>query len=71
VESSCTHHFLEQKKIQLQKLPALKDHHQTTMTLKAIQWSDKYVLNLSEHGLTGSENPRLKRGLNFALTDSV
>jgi hypothetical protein len=39
VESSFEHHFLKQKEIQIRKFLALKDHHQTTATPKAIQGS--------------------------------
>jgi hypothetical protein len=63
VGSSFKHHFLKEKKIQIQKFLGLKDHHQTTATPKAIQESEKFVLNLSEHGLTDSKNPGSREGL--------
>jgi hypothetical protein len=42
---SFKHHFLMQKEIQIPKVLAVKDLHQTTMTLKAIHGSEKFVLN--------------------------
>jgi hypothetical protein len=71
VESSFRHHFFKQNEIQIQEFLAMKDHHQTTVTLKAIQWSEKFILNLSEHVFMQSEEPMLKRGLNFAVTNRV
>jgi hypothetical protein len=56
VESSLKHHFLKQK---ILKFFALKDHHQTIMAPKAIQGSEKPVLNLSEHVPTKSEESML------------
>jgi hypothetical protein len=40
-------------------------------TPKAIQGSEKFVINLSEHSLTESEESVLKKGLNFAITNRV
>jgi hypothetical protein len=71
VESSSKRHFLKQKDIQIQKFFALKDHHQTTTTPKAIEGSEKFVLNLPEDVLTESEESVLKRRLNFAVTTRV
>jgi hypothetical protein len=42
VESSFKRNFLKQKEIQIRKFLALKDHYQTTATLKVIQESEKY-----------------------------
>lgn len=68
---SFKHNFLMQREIQIRKVLAVKDLHQTTMTLKAIRGSEKFVLKLSEHVLTDSEESMLVRGLNFAVTNSV
>jgi hypothetical protein len=51
-ESSFKHHFLKQKEIQIRKFCVLKVHHHTTKTKKAIQRSEKFVINLSEHVIT-------------------
>jgi hypothetical protein len=49
----------------------LKDLHQTTMILKAIHGSKKFVLSLTELVLTDSEDSVLKRGLNYSVTNGV
>jgi hypothetical protein len=71
VRSSFKHNFLKQKEIQNRKFLALKDLHQTTVTPEAIHGSEKFVLNLSEHVLTESEELMLKRGRHFAVTHRV
>jgi hypothetical protein len=43
----------------------------TTTTLKAIKGSEKSVLNLSDQVLTESEESMLKKGLNFAVTNTA
>jgi hypothetical protein len=42
-----------------------------TMTPKAIHGSEKFVLNLSEQVLTESEESVLKRGIQFAVTNTM
>jgi hypothetical protein len=71
VEGSFKHNFLKQKEIQIKKFSALKDLHQITATPKAVHGSEKFVINLSEHVLTESEESVLNRGLNFAVTNKV
>jgi hypothetical protein len=70
VESSYNHHFLKQKEIQIRKFLVLKDQHQSTKTPVDIQGSEKFVINLSKHVLTESEVSVLKKGPNFATTNS-
>jgi hypothetical protein len=69
VESSLKHHFFKQKEIYIRKFSVLKDHRQITKTSKPIHGSEKFVVSLSEHVLTKSEESVLKKGLNFAITD--
>jgi hypothetical protein len=69
-ESSFRHHFLNQKE-RLKKISALKDLHQITAILNATRGSEKFVFNLSELVLTKQEGSLLKRGHNFAVTNSV
>jgi 23S rRNA maturation mini-RNase III len=69
VEISFKHNFLKKGEIQIRKFSALKDHHQITKTPNAIQGPEKFVINLSEHVLTESEESVLKRGLNFTITN--
>jgi hypothetical protein len=71
VESSFKHHFLKLKEIQIRKFSALKDNHHTTKTPKAIPGSEEFVINLSEHVLTESDESVLKRRLNFAITECL
>jgi hypothetical protein len=54
IKRNSTHKFL-----------ALKDNHQATMTLKAIHWSEKFVLSLSEHVAQHQKSQCLKEGLIF------
>jgi hypothetical protein len=53
------------REIQIRKFSALKDHHQTTKTSKAIHGSEKFVTNLSEHVLAEMEESVLKKGLHL------
>jgi hypothetical protein len=66
VESFCRNIFNKQKAIHIRNFSWLHDN-QNKVSYASTLDSTKFVLNLSKHGLTDSEEAGLKKGLNFLV----